>query len=686
MAMKNKAYDIQTVNQVQVGGGSILIWMTILLLLYEDKFNQDGCFICETYNSKNKGMSSEFHYTQEYKYDEESYLSAASNKLQRLLQKSIMDKMFKLCHLKFWKCRISCGIGNTIDAYKNNKKMMIGMNIGKLNRLRYNTINYSCLNLGSMLGGHNVSSKIGGRLLTGKNKHIPNENNSYVMTDEMSEYINEEESLLGRGCISRPIYLQTYLNSARYSANENSHGKNNNNASFATLFLSSTLHRDLYANSIDISAHSNKLIEYSKKADFNCDKFRMSPGFRIEATRIISNECQINDSYEAWIQKFLKQCLKSNIDIISNHAFCLPLNDICNYISITQGTVIGAYRIGLDLLPKTVSVPDSFSIQNMVFSCATFLCTFYRGLANTKIENKNEKLKLYLSHLSKFLGRGEYGLLPPIPRAYYKYFESLLGIQINVLKFMERNNIMLIKPIDEETLNKRMKMLSNFLNREGKNLKHECFKCGNIECNKYFITNIELQQHLQLNDSHKSANINKVTITKEIAKDIMDKIDNAINKTEEYKIPNAIFSKGHSINILGKSGTGKTYFLRLLLLKSRWLYNDEEIIVLGPTRVSINQATGHGLDHAYTFHSLFGCSEDLIINYAEDDNQTLRKLTPELKKKLKTVKIIFIDESGQVPRYIFDQLILFLKTAKNAHTSIKGLENIQIVCSGGLTQ
>ena len=606
--LMNNDFQIRIPNKCKVGGGPVLMWMTILLLHYERKFMPHivkPIYILETYNFKNKSGSVNTEYNKNETHMDEKFIKKATKELKDLTKLSVLSKILNLCFLKFFKSRIAIGVGNQIDVVNKNDpqiQLLLGFKQDKVNKDVASIVNYSCLNLDPSFGGSNYSSRTGCKLLTLQNNHFNNQDN----LPELSKAIEESETLLRNGKISKPIYQQSYYNGARYAFTEDMQlKKNKKNSSFVSLFLSSTTHLmtfkenvtsnnnnnnnnndvndvDNYADAaaaaaaaaaddddddddddksttgieaIDLAFHRKKIDEYTALADLNYQQFMTNPGARLECTYVISTDNISDTSFDEWFENMLNQCLTSNLNTVHEKGICLPLVDIGNYVCLTQGINIGAYRISLEMLPKVENILDSFTIKQLINYTATFLCVFYRGLALTYVDGgKLANIKPFCKSMAKFLGRSEYGLFPTLPRYFYKYFQETLSCKIDYVNYLQNNEVIFINKRNENTQKKRKERYKNFLNG---NSILKCYKCYFEGCtNCYFVTVNELHQHLYLNPTHKimCSSYDKVLITKDTAETIMKNIYNMIVDNREMISAYDLFREGKGLNIMGISG------------------------------------------------------------------------------------------------------------------------------------
>jgi ATP-dependent exoDNAse (exonuclease V) alpha subunit len=122
-----------------------------------------------------------------------------------------------------------------------------------------------------------------------------------------------------------------------------------------------------------------------------------------------------------------------------------------------------------------------------------------------------------------------------------------------------------------------------------------------------------------------------------------------------------------SVYVTGKAGTGKSTLLQYIRLHSK-----KKIIVLAPTGIAAINV------HGQTIHSFFGLKPGYELEEAKQ-----KRLSEEKKMRLRTVKVLAIDEISMVRADVLDAIDVMLQ---KAHETKEPFGGVQMIFFGDLYQ
>ncbi len=195
------------------------------------------------------------------------------------------------------------------------------------------------------------------------------------------------------------------------------------------------------------------------------------------------------------------------------------------------------------------------------------------------------------------------------------------------------------------------------------------------------LLNLKLEEELKnfTEIDSDSKQLNDTVSQEELDEHITETLETIVEKgiantdldEEQQYIFNLMTNSNENLFITGKAGTGKSYLLRLFVEIAR-----KKTLVIAPTGIAALNAKG------VTIHSVFGFHNLVNINIDDLNEDTLR-LKQEIRKVLKNLETILIDEISMVRSDVFQKIDKILKIVNRCDLPFGGK---QLILFGDLYQ
>ena len=504
-----------------------------------------------------------------------------------------------------------------------------------------------------------------------------------------------------------------------------------------------------YYESANLTMKANKIYEFAKLTNENLKEALKSLMIRQEVAHIrkvhnkpIPKPDNVDTVMEERVKLMISEPVNNCVELARKNTVFIDVGEVIKFSSLVMNAYIFVYNLCLYTLKQSqglVSPPEMQCVTYMLKHVQDAFALFYIGNSRPAIYGPEHKkfrycYKVFLPPIGRKLGR-PFTMMCTMPQVLIdnsgisrrksakSTFPNIHGKGLQVVQRLKAN---------------ALQRFRNFMNLQNKgHVKNslKIFKCRHKECReKFFFSNNLLHAHLRKNKHHKQrkqspddgknehhdGKKDDTMDCTECTKDVYNWIYNQIQEfipscNEPARHALTQMCAGRNLFISGDPGAGKTCLLRKLvklafLIYNDWLHrnDDTEYKVVGVT--SQNLTASIVSPRFRTIHSFLGYN---YYNSSEFDNlkkglfkggmipayQEYLSKHPEVRKRLRNLEVLFVDEVGTVEDVLGRLMMNLIKVARGqcdqqshtAHSGIyyneeKKLPEIQLIVTGQVTQ